>query len=316
MKTRAILLITALTLFISEVSAQLQQGQIIPLYDGVAPGSEVLQTTEKELSMAGIRIVTNVTQPTLEVFLPKEGKANGAAVLVCPGGGFAMLSYTTEGTLVAQQLAERGFTAFVLKYRLNPLQNADGSVIENQVQLARAMKEVTWRAMIRSGAFEQGRAPTTTESALSSDCTPLAFADGMQAMKLLRENANAWGFHPDRIGIMGFSAGSIIAMHVAQYASAESRPNFIAPIYGGWTKDVVVPDDAAPMFLCSPVNDAFTPDEQLNIYLAWRKAGKPVELHNYHASSHGFGAVPTTKAVGSWIDQMCRFMQDVGFVAK
>lgn len=89
---------------------------VLPLYNGTAPGSETWTWSEKEIKMGNSQILMDVSRPTLTAFIPAN--PNGTAVIIAPGGGFHMLSFTTEGTEVGKWLAERGVTAFVLKYRL------------------------------------------------------------------------------------------------------------------------------------------------------------------------------------------------------
>src|SRR6266498_3994689 len=93
---------------------------VIPLYTGPAPGSAQENYSEKQYfsDTWHTDVVTNVTKPTLTLFRPASGSANGSAVVICPGGGFMALSISSEGTVVAKWLAARRVTAFVLKYRL------------------------------------------------------------------------------------------------------------------------------------------------------------------------------------------------------
>src|SRR4030042_1379580 len=95
------------------------QHQVIQLWPGIAPGSE--DWTQKEvqyLNEQGQEMVRNVVTPTLTVYKPDPAKANGTAMIVAPGGGFLFLSWQTEGTEVAEWLASKGGTVFLLKYRL------------------------------------------------------------------------------------------------------------------------------------------------------------------------------------------------------
>ena len=99
----------------------------IPLYQGTAPGSESATYQEVWTRRMGREAwVRNITKPTLTPFLPKKGKANGAAVLVIPGGGFQFVSISNEGWPVAQWLADRGIAAFVLKYRVEQTPDSEG----------------------------------------------------------------------------------------------------------------------------------------------------------------------------------------------
>lgn len=94
--------------------------EVIPLYPGIAPGSESWTQTEVQyLNDQGQQMVRNVVTPTLTVYKPDPAKSNGTAMIVAPGGGFLFLSWQTEGTEVAEWLASKGVTAFLLKYRLS-----------------------------------------------------------------------------------------------------------------------------------------------------------------------------------------------------
>src|SRR5689334_1935294 len=116
MKTQ-ILRTLCLFLFIA-TSAAAQN--VIPLYEGTPPGSEPANYPEKEYfsKLWNTEVVANVTKPTLTVFKPAPGTANGTAIVIAPGGGFMALSINSEGIDVAKYLAAKGVTAFVLKYRL------------------------------------------------------------------------------------------------------------------------------------------------------------------------------------------------------
>ena len=139
----------ALAAPVSVAIARTQQApvhQIIPLYQGVAPGTEGWTQKEVAIDLEDPRfsppnpdtLVVNVTAPTLTVFRPARGKANGASVIIAPGGGFRVLSYKNEGLRVAQWLADRGITAFVLKYRLNPMPSTKEEIMAGMGQMMRA----------------------------------------------------------------------------------------------------------------------------------------------------------------------------------
>ena len=99
--------------------------EVIRLWPGQAPGTQTWSGPEEEVdaelpNLGKVHIVTNVTVPTMTVFRPAAGRANGAAMLVIPGGAFRALPWDLDGTEAAQWLAARGITAFVLKYRVRP----------------------------------------------------------------------------------------------------------------------------------------------------------------------------------------------------
>src|SRR5437867_2611907 len=201
---------------------------VIPLYSGTPPGSTPENYSEKEYfsKLWNTEVVANVTKPSLTVFKPSPESRNGTALVICPGGGFMALSITSEGTDVAKYMVARGVTAFVLKYRL-----------------AHTGEDATQE-------FTQLYADRQKFHDTVGKVIPLAIADGLAAVTYVRQHASEWGISPDRVGIIGFSAGGIVTAGVAFHYSPEGRRAFVAPIYGAaGSKDVPVPADAPPMFV-------------------------------------------------------------------
>ena len=168
----------------STASAQ----EVIRLYPGPAPGTEDWTHEEQEYfsPIFNTEVVTNVSQPTLTVFKPPSGRANGTAVIIAPGGGFHALSINSEGVDVAKWLNERGVAAFVLRYRLFPT-GEDGV-----------------RDMLAKAAD-----PEQISKDMAS-VAPHAGADGLAAVRYVRKHAGAFGVDPNRIGFLGFSAGGAV----------------------------------------------------------------------------------------------------------
>jgi acetyl esterase/lipase len=241
----------------------------------------------------GIRLVRNVTRPSVTVFLPPPALATGTAVVVCPGGAFHFLAIEHEGTQVAQWLNARGVAVFVLRYRLVPtVADEDGFVRQVQENLSgpQAMRELT------------------------RQIGPLAIADGQQAVRLVREQASAWGIAPQRIGIMGFSAGGVVTTGVAVQYDAASRPDFAAPIYGAPWESVVVPSDAPPLFIAVASDDPFAVSTCVPLYAAWTDADRSAELHIYARGGHGFGMRRQGLPVDGWIDCFGAWLRDQGLL--
>jgi acetyl esterase/lipase len=266
---------------------------VIRLYPGPAPGSESWTQQEKESFSPIIQtqIVTNVTQPTLTAYLPDPARANGTAVIIAPGGGFHFLSINSEGVDVAKWLAARGVAAFVLKYRL--VRTGEDAAKEIMAKLGDMKK------------FEEATAPVI----------PLAVADGQAAISYVRKHASEFGVSPQRIGIMGFSAGGTITASVALQYNADSRPDFAAPIYA-WTGPVKVtdvPKDAPPLFLVAATDDGLAPDS-VKLYSQWRAAGKPAELHIYSKGGHGFGMRKQNLPSDQWIERFGEWLAVQGLM--
>ena len=274
----------------------------IPLYEGSAPGSESWDWEEFRLDNPadGQTYLANVTTPTLLPFLPEPGKATGAAMIVCQGGGHQILSYSAEGTNVAAWLAERGVAAFVLKYRL--------------IHFAKTPEEAFWYVL---GLPEPAADQTDPEAARAHRAEAIAMSndDGRAAVAWVRRHAADYGIDPDRIGIIGFSAGAGVTASVCFDHDAQSRPNLVAPIYGG-SFPGEIPPDAAPLFVVAPELDQRPGLTGISLYTAWQQAKLPAELHYFAACEHGFGYKEDGAPVNDWITLLLHFMQKTGFAPE
>jgi acetyl esterase/lipase len=271
--------------------------RVIPLYSGPAPGSESSPYKEREYFSKDwqTQIVVDVTRPTLTAYLPATDKATGTAVVICPGGGFYALSITSEGADVAKWLASRGVAAFVLKYRL--VKSGDNAAAE------------LGAAINTPGVFE----------AKTRDVIPLAVADGRNAVAYVRAHAAEFGVSPDRVGLMGFSAGGAIVAAVAFKYDKDSRPAFLAPIYA-YTAAVppsAVPSDAPPMFVVAATDDDLgLAPQSVDLYSKWAAAKKPAELHMYSKGGHGFGMRVQHTPSDTWIERFDDWLGVQGLLKK
>ena len=229
--------------------------QEIPLYPGVAPGSENWTWTERQITnQTGRPIVQNVVHPVLLCYPAAKDKAVGTAMIVAPGGGWRNLMMSYEGVDIARRLNEIGIDAFVLKYRL---------------------------------AYTDPDSKTPPKA--SQTIQDLAAADGMQAVRVLRRHASEYGFRPDRIGMIGFSAGGGVLLATVA-GPAETRPNFAVAIYAANAGTTQPPEGAPPLFIAVAADDqAVGYQGSIDLFSAWRKANYPVELHVFQTGRHGFG---------------------------
>jgi acetyl esterase/lipase len=267
--------------------------RVIPVWPKDAPGSEKWTQKEVEHRDAWLRtkIVRNVVRPTLTAFLPERSKANGTAVIICPGGGFFFLA-RDEGIEEAEWLRARGVAVFVLKHRL-----MDTGATEAEFHKA-ILKAALLKAV--EDGLKRGERSVLPEDVRKFSALPVA--DGRQAIKVVREHAGEWGIKPDRIGIMGFSSGGAVTTGVSTEYDAASRPNYAASLYGPVLGSVKVPKDAPPLFICCASDDPLVPpSNSIRLYSAWNAAGKSAELHIYAKGSHGFGGqgLPSD----AWIDR-------------
>jgi acetyl esterase/lipase len=291
MKTFAVRLLSVVLMLVAAAAAQ----DVIPLYPGIAPGSTPETYPEKQYfsKVWNTDIVTNVTRPTLTVFKPSPELKNGTAIVICPGGGFMALSISSEGTDVAKHLAARGVTAFVLRYRL--LHTGEDAAQEFATLFADRKK------------FDE----------TVKNVEPLAVADGLAAVAYVRQHASEWGISPNRVGIIGFSAGGAVTAGVAFRYAPESRPAFVAPIYGALLGDAPVPQDAPPMFIAAATDDSLgLAPESIALYQKWTAAHKSTELHMYAKGGHGFGMRQQNIPTDHWIDRFAEWLQLEGFLNK
>lgn len=256
----------------------------------------------------GILRISEVKVPTITAFLPAKNKATGAAILICPGGGYALLAYGHEGEEMAKWFTERGIAAFVLKNRL-----PDDRTQTNKHEV------------------------------------PLA--DAMQGMKLIRQNAAKWNVDPNRLGVMGFSAGGHLAATLSTHyhrgagASEEAKPNFAILMYpvvtfgekahvgsrerllgknaspeqiAYYSNELQVDAKTPPTFLVHAEDDKGVPVENsIDYYLALKKFNIPAEMHLYPTGGHGYAL--RTKGKGSiegWPVACENWLKSLGLLEK
>ncbi len=243
-------------------------------------------------------MVRNIVKPTITAYFPDKGKANGTAIVIAPGGGYHYLAVEAEGSKVAEWLRDRGVAAFVLKYRTAKMPASDEEFRE-------------YRQQANSGAQSK---PSSEDMAEIARVRQRASDDGRQALKLVRQRASEWGIDPNRIGIIGFSAGAMMTMDVVMQHDAESRPDFAAPIYGRAVNGPV-PQDAPPLFIACAADDPLIPSSNsAKLFIQWKDAGKPAELHIYAKGGHGFGMLQRGLPTDHWIDRFGDWLEVEGLL--
>jgi acetyl esterase/lipase len=277
----------------------------VVLWPNGAPGSEA---RKNEPETVGWRqeidivfpIIYNIHNPTIIPFLPDKDKATGCAVIVAPGGGHMFQTIDREGYDLGKWLADHGIAAFVLKYRL-----------------------------ARDDATPPG---TPQPYTVARD----AEADAARAVRVIRSRAAEWGVDPNRVGIVGFSAGGEVAADLIDANDTgkpdaadpldrlDSRPNFVGLCYPGlprawYAADWAPPADMPPTFLlCSSTDRANIagPGGQVKLYAALYNAKVPVELHIYEEGGHGFGVRQWSYSVAGWPDLFRGWLNDRGLLKK
>jgi acetyl esterase/lipase len=250
-----------------------QPAREIPLYPGAAPGSEKWDWSERSVTTAtGLPMVQDVVRPVLLHYPAERDKAVGTAMIVAPGGGFRTLMMSYEGLDIARRLNAMGVDAFVLKYRL--LYTGPGAPSRPASGASGAGRP---KAFSLTGAYK---------AQAGQDLIALAVDDGRQAVRLVRERAGEFGVRPDRVGMMGFSAGGLVTSE-ALFGPAATRPDFAAVIYGvGEIRET--PSPAPPLFLAVAADDTLAVGRTVEHFTAYRKSKGSAELHVFQMGAHGF----------------------------
>jgi acetyl esterase/lipase len=269
----------------------------IQLYEGAAPGSEEWDWTENTAVSGSFHpMVQNVVHPVMLYYPPDPSRSVGTAMIIAPGGGFVNLMMSYEGIDIARRLNEIGVHAFILKYRLIHIDPENPGA--------------------RPDSYERGKGFLGKQA--GQDIVAMSGEDGQRAVSVLRSQAAEFGVSPERIGIMGFSAGGYVTVATV-LGPAESRPDFAAPIYAPtgeeWGLPITVPEDAPPLFIATAANDKIIPWEcSLNLFSAWQKAGYPAEMHVFQTGRHGF--VEKGGGADNFMDRLAEWLRVNGLLDK
>jgi acetyl esterase/lipase len=271
------------TLVICIMITQSVFAQEIQLYSMKPKGSENWNWEEGKNNNNSVKVMTvyNVSQPTLTLLKPDPAKANGTAIIVCPGGGFHFLAIDHEGTNVANELVKKGITVFVLKYRLVHI-TSDNPFDD----MLNAPDPKAW-----------------DDEALP--IIPLAVEDGRNAIAYVREHAAEFGVKKDQIGIMGFSAGGLVTASTAFDYNSSNRPDFVVPVYADFPPERVgkINADTPPMYILCTQDDEFGfATQALNLYQKLTEEKRPAELHLLAKGGHGFGIGIEGTTTHNWLD--------------
>lgn len=293
-------------LFLAKIS--LAQNHIIPLWEGTPPLQKEMDLKEEAVH-EGILRISNVQQPTIEVYLPTKQIATGEAVVIFPGGGYGILAYNWEGTDFAKWLNSQGIAGIVVKYRL-PIS-----------------KSLT-------------------------DPKEVPLLDAQRAIRLVRHHASDWNINPEKVGIMGFSAGGHLASTLStQYEHSidrdmdsidqlSARPDFSILVYpvitfndrfthGGSKKNLLgekpdpklverfsnelnVNENTPPTFLVHAQDDQAVPLENSTLYYQALHANQvKASLHIYPTGGHGFAFGMGRGAVENWRDTLLDWIKNL-----
>ena len=244
------------------------RAQTINIWPGVAPGSE--HWAQKEMTIPNTpvgTVIMNVVTPTLTAYLPSRARATGTGVIIAPGGAFVALAISLEATELAHWLQRRGIAAFVLKYRT--VEKRGNGIPDMDMDTA-------------------GR---------------YGIADGIQAIKVVRQHGREWRISPNRIGFIGFSAGGMVASGALLQADSSARPSFAALIYGApFGVMPSIPSRLPPIFMAWAQDDQVALEPVRRFYSALVAAGIKPEAHVFANGGHGFGMRKQGTTSDHWVD--------------
>ena len=271
----------------------IQDGQVLPLWNGAAPGA--LGTADADV-------------PSITVYLPRRMAPDTPAMIVCPGGGYSALASNHEGRQVASYLNSLGMAAFVLRYRLGPRYHHPIELGDAQ----RAIRTVRshagdWRidpGRIGIMGFSAGGHLAMTASTMSDPGTSSA-----------TDEVDRVSSRPD-FAVLGYP---VISM-TAEWTHRGSRQNLLGAdpdpeLARRLSGELAVSAATPPTFVFQTNEDATVPAENsVYYYLALRKAGVPAELHIFEKGPHGVGLANDNPALSAWSALLANWLRVRGVI--
>ena len=238
-----------------------------------------------------IKRLTNVTKPTITVYRPANEKDTGAAVIICPGGGYNILAWDLEGTEVAEWLNSIGVTGFVLKYRVPRRKDRE----KHDAPLQDAQRAMS---LVRKHADEWGID--------SKRIGILGFSAGGHLSVAASTNFDKR--HYDSIDGLD---------------SVSCRPDFAILVYpaylirdDGLAPEIRVTTETPQMFFAHASDDRHSSENSIAMYLALKRAKVPAELHIYASGGHGFGLRPSKHPASTWPQRCEQWLRSRGLLKK
>ena len=246
-------------------------------------------STEQASLREGHRILRNINRPAMLSHWPEPGRANGQAVLVVPGGGQRFVAIDNEGHAVARRLANAGYAAHVLKYRVLPTSADDA-------RFAAEYDAFTYQVLTRP---PENRGRVVEQSA--------AVDDARQALRMLRSGAvgAAGPAAVQRIGFIGFSAGALIGRALIEVPEPDALPDTLALAYGSMlplSPESTPPARLPPLFVMQADDDPLFARQGFGLIQSWQRASQRVELHHYERGGHGYGMAAHGSTSDGWVE--------------
>jgi hypothetical protein len=275
-----------------------------PLYDHPAAGSEGWREPREIVSCNGDISIYNTRDPQIEVFLPDRAAANGAAVVMLPGGGLRVLGVGAESDAEVAAFLRHGVAVLRLEYRTaqTPPQ-AIPRVCRPRASGAPAPR-------FPKLAIRNGNANPAPDDLELSRVLGLAVSDAQESLRLAHRKAGEWRLDPTRIGVIGTSAGGGVAFGaVLAEAPPDAKPAFVVSIFGPSLQDVVVPKDAPPVFLVTEADHGPVTDGLLALFSLWKSADRSAELHVFEAPVFSM-------TVDLWGGRLFDWLRERGFLGR
>ncbi len=274
-----------------------------PLYSGAIPNSRPTADVEVHKDTPFGESITGVSRPTYTVYLPGKSRATGAAVIVCPGGGYRGLSFGMEGTTPAEYYNEHGIAAIVLKYRLPSPQTMIDPSIGPLQDAQRAIQ------LVRQHAKEWGIDPHKVGIMGFSAGGHLAGTAITQFHRALIDNPQGISLRPD-FAVLVYP---VVTMELP-YAHGGSRTALLgenpsAQSVQRFSVEQQVSADMPPALILAATDDGLVPVENsLALYAAMHRLAVPVSLHLFTRGQHGFFLLPREE----WQAEIWNWLKTIG----
>ena len=283
---------------------------VIPLYKDSIPNSKPAKDKEKVEHRDGITIISKISRPTLTVFLPPKEKANGTAVVICPGGGYWVNASVHEGSDVAKVFAAMGVAAFVLKYRIPDEATMVNREIGPLQDAQQALKTVRDRA--KEWNVNPGRVGIMGFSAGGH----LASTAGTHFNTPVIANKENTSLRPNFMMLI-YPVISLNAS-ISHKGSGEQLLGKTPSTekINEYSNELQVTNETPPTFLVhASDDDGVNPENSIVFYQALVKHKVPAELHIYQSGGHGFG-MKLKNTNEQWMQRCSHWMQLNGWLKK
>ena len=284
--------------------------QTMLLYNGAIPNSKIAANEEEtSTDKGGNVIISKISIPTLTIFLPPAGTANGTAVIICPGGGYYVNAFKHEGTDVAKKFNEQGVAAFVLKYRIPDERTMVNTSIGPLQDVQQAM------IIVRSHAKEWHIDLNKTGVMGFSAGGHLASTLGTHFKNVLVANPLNLSVKPDFMILAYPLISTDTAINKKGSLDKLTGKNAGMELINGFSNETQVTSATPPTFLVQATNDDLSVINSIVFYQALLKNKVPAEMHLYQAGGHGYGMNnKTTK--DKWMERCINWMDANGWLKK